>query len=79
VFHESFQILARSATFPAAQDLSWKLYGLIESYRPVDSDSHVYTLPNMTQPPSYIGKDDKGRCVFTFNFSYPTTRKDYIR
>jgi hypothetical protein len=78
LFHENFQILSRAKQFTEAQGLAWKVYVIVRGYIPKDSGVYLFGFPDMTQPPSYIGTDDKGRHVFSFNFTYPITRFEYL-
>jgi hypothetical protein len=78
IYTANFQILTRAGTYPKASDLSWKVFRVVEEYIPEDADDYVFGFPSMTQQPSYIGKDDKKRHVFSFNFTYQITRYDHI-
>jgi hypothetical protein len=79
IYTANFQILTRAKAYPEASDLSWKVFRVVEEYIPKDADDYVFGFPSMTQQPSYIGKDDKKRHVFSFNFTYPTTRHEHIQ
>jgi hypothetical protein len=79
IYTANFQILTRAKQYSEASDLSWKVFRIVEDYIPKDADDYVFGFPSMTQQPSYIGKDDKKRYVFSFNFTYPTTRYDHIK
>jgi hypothetical protein len=79
IYTANFQILTRAVKYSEASELSWKVFGIVENYIPKDAGDYVFGFPSMTQQPSYIGKDDKKRCVFSFNFTYPTTRRDRVK
>lgn len=78
VFHEAYQILVRAASQPEARKLADRCYSLIINFKPHGTYEHVYDYPNMTQYPAFLGRDDKKRYVYSFNFTYTTTRKEYL-
>ena len=75
VYHQSFQVLTRSKAYPDAESIAWRAYERVESYQPTDADEKPKAFPDMVQQPTYLGIDDKKRCVFSFNFTIPTIRK----
>lgn len=72
---QQIQVRAADITYPLAEDLAWRCYNSLKNAALTAFDREQIGLVTTDREPYFLGKDDSGRYIETFNVTVYAVEK----